>query len=165
MKGILFSADMANAVAEGRKTQTRRISVNYNVGDVLYVKEAWQASKIYDDYKPSEIPYGEKINYLAKPFAIDWGKKRPSLFMCGHQARSIIHVRKIRTEILNDISLGDAIAEGFNTVDEFSKKWESLYGVGSFDDRPLCVVEFMGIPLNGPDDLTIFDSIYGPMAV
>jgi len=186
MKGILFSADMANAIYEGRKTTTRRpikgasywwilhpfstggvirdldsgkLSANFNIGDgdpyygrtidlpyklgdVLYVKESWQAGSEFDNLSPAKIPIDAKINYLASPKNGEWGKARSSLFMCEHQARMRIKIINVYVQRLNQISPIEATFEGFQSVNEFEQKWESLYGKGEFDKRWVCVIDF-----------------------
>ncbi len=188
MKGILFTADMANAIYEGRKTTTRRpikganydwelhqfstggvirdldsgnISVNFDIGDgdphfgrtvdlpykigeVIYVKEKWQARSKFDHLSPSKIPLNAEINYLASPKSGEWGKVRSSLFMCEHQSRMRIKIISVYVQRVNQISTIEAIAEGFQSVEEFEQKWESLYGIGQFDNRWVCVIKSGG---------------------
>lgn len=188
MKGMLFSDDMANAIVDGRKSQTRRpikgadaawelhnygtggvirnidsdqLSANFNTGNdgsffgcviplpykldqVLYVKERWQAQKCFDSFRPSDIDADAKINFLARPIPsqFGWGKVRSSLFMCERHARSLIVVKGVRIERLNQISHDDCLCEGFACVSDYAHKWESLYGIWAFDNRWVAVNDF-----------------------
>ena len=69
MKGIAFSAEMAQAIYEGRKTQTRRvmepqpkggiveIKPRYKLGEILYVKEPWRVGAWNADQTKAALDY------------------------------------------------------------------------------------------------------------
>jgi len=88
------------------------------VGDRLWVREAWATHRMYDLYKPSGLdPEVAPIVYLAgrqdyktKPAII--GKTRPSIFMPRWAARTVLQIRDVRVERLQDISEEDAVDEG-----------------------------------------------------
>lgn len=133
----------------------------YQVGDIIYVRETFgvvYSSNEYDDdprvyYKASPDPYD--MHHDVK-------KWKPSIHMPKEYARLFLIVKDVRIERLNEISEEDAIAEGIerfksgfksygkhfceNTIcppiESFSRLWESIYGIGSFDNRYVWVTEF-----------------------
>lgn len=105
-KPILFSTEMVEAISEGIKTQTRRIkkgdNPQFQTGDILWVRETW-------------AEFGNGFIYKADSFQEhkDIGVKwRPSIHMPKKAARIFLEVTNVRCERLQDISEGDAIAEG-----------------------------------------------------
>jgi hypothetical protein len=141
MKGILFKPEMIQAIIEGRKTQTRRVikpqpiiaqtykgltlkdleydgfKPRYQVGEPVYIKEAWATEKQYDHLKPSEIPHTAKIFYVSDgvgewPTNLSIGKLRSPLFLPEPFARYFILIKDVRAERLQEISEWDAQAEG-----------------------------------------------------
>ena len=134
---ILFSTPMVQAILEGRKTMTRRISkhqywsfselidVNNNgitqktdrsvsckygsVGDKLWVRETWCNLN-----KPGIDPeYVFKTETLdAEDYDPSEWKWKPSIHMPKAAARIWLEIVSIRVEHLQDISEADAIAEG-----------------------------------------------------
>jgi len=139
---ILFNAEMVRAVLAGRKTQTRRVvklpdscgfatyfhpteytfshwdrgyeedvatvPCPYGVpGDRLWVREAWGASA----RKPSE---GDRIWYRADNDRPTWAgdRWRPSIHMPRWASRILLEVTDVRVERVQEISEGDAVAEG-----------------------------------------------------
>lgn len=87
-------------------------------GDQLWVKENWRASPAYDLSKPSGIPLGSAIGYLAGGGdlpASNAGKQRTSLFMPRWASRITLEVTGVRVERLQAISEADAAAEGVET--------------------------------------------------
>jgi hypothetical protein len=80
--------------------------------------------------------------------------KRPALFMPRVASRILLRVVDVRLERLQDISAGDAVAEGIlpTTVHDpvlaYRGVWESINGEGSWDANPLVwVVEFYPDPI------------------
>lgn len=59
-----------------------------------------------------------------------------------------IKITDWRIEHLIDITLADAIAEGFNTIDEFMEAWETIHGHRS----PATLVEVLTFKLAEDDD-------------
>lgn len=113
-------------------------------GDRLYVKENYK----YHDWTEDGTPYLEYIGgdvILKEPDSHEWAMKlfcdvwadlsdpdnyaidgrasdrkwRPSLFMPRWASRTHLKLEGIRIERLRDISESDAIAEGFESRDEF----------------------------------------------
>lgn len=125
---ILFSAPMIRAILEGRKSQTRRViahndgakpvsSPRIQVGDRLWVREAWRSFKISDHLPPREL----------EPQTIWWeadgdgqvpanessfGRLRPGIHMPRWTSRLTLIVTDVRVMLLQDISPEDAAAEG-----------------------------------------------------
>jgi hypothetical protein len=141
---IIFSGAMVRALLDGRKTQTRRLATSplrrCEAGDRLYVREAlW----IVGD----GIRYGEPANdYLFDPddfatlHAYDaarelWVRKVrdgvraigiPSIHMPRWASRLTLIVEGVKAERLNNISEGDAVAEGVQPVnDPRGPAWKS----------------------------------------
>ena len=97
------------------------------VGDLLWVREAWQTWSQYDDIKPSELPLPCLICYLADggtnfkwhgmdTSCIAAGKYRNARFAPRWASRITLEVTGVRIERLRDISKPDAIAEGLVTT-------------------------------------------------
>lgn len=130
------------------------IHPNYQVGDDLYVREAFQFVETqYDGYCICYRADGEirKILYNEED---DWGNPkgcygignpvkdffegpwRPSIHMPRWAARLIMPVTEIRIQRLDDITEEDAQAEGVTPGKEscndyrcaFLRKWDELYG-------------------------------------
>jgi hypothetical protein len=75
--------------------------------------------------------------------------KRPALFMPRVASRILLQVVDVRVERLQDISAGDAVAEGVLTapaadpVLAYRGVWEGINGAGSWEANPLVwVLEF-----------------------
>lgn len=136
---ILFSPPMVRALRDGRKTQTRRvgkmkpgvmmddlewsgpagtirtgtakrehIKVPYAVGDRLWVRE-------------SVMPAADRAGNIfgASIYAADCANPRgftPGMFMRRALSRIILTVTDVRVQRLQDISEGDAIAEGIGRI-------------------------------------------------
>lgn len=89
----------------------------YQVGEVVYVKEAWATEKRYDPFKPSELPYYPKIFYVSDgvgewPSNLSIGRLRSPLHLTEAFARYFIKITDVRAERLQEISEEDAKAEG-----------------------------------------------------
>ena len=177
---ILFSAPMVRALLDGSKTQTRRVMkiqpTHFNPvgvprlaqsvgnsdviacpygqpGDQLWVKEThWR------DDEDGAILYAANSVDLA---VVDQNKHetgsprynwKPSIFMRREYSRITLEVVSARVERLNDISRGDAMAEGcpFPNMAKgddprkwYADLWNAINGPGSWDKNPwVWVVEF-----------------------
>lgn len=105
------------------------VAAKYQVGDVLYVREAWRALPEWDHVPPSKLHLGAAICYEADKDSDDmgWGKPRQAMFMCKWMARHWIEVTGVRVQRIQEISEEDAIAEGF------TEKWTCLHpGIASY---------------------------------
>jgi len=138
---ISYTPEMIRARREGRKSVTRRIILpqpevfdnagrpdysclsdpkrNWQVGDLLWVKETYCHGVEWDDCKPSKVDLlcgGNDIWYFADgPRPTEgWGKKRSAMFMPKWAARSWDEIVSIRVEQLWEITEEDAIREGIS---------------------------------------------------
>lgn len=90
-----------------------------NVGDRLWVREAWRVSSAQDKIKPINLPEDLTVEYSAG-FSADnlTGKRRSSIHMPRWASRINLEITGIRVERLQDISEADAIAEGAQRFDD-----------------------------------------------
>lgn len=103
-----------------------------SIGDRLWVQETWSTeSDEYDGWPPRDIPWRAEYLYRADDpqgyrDPIPW---RPSIFMPRWVSRIDLDMVDIRAERLHDLSVDDAIAEGFTeeTAPDFIKAWDSLH--------------------------------------
>ena len=135
-KPILFNTEMVRAIQEGRKTQTRRIIKGLPLyppflevdegrgwledsesgtfyaleafskvqpGDVLYVRETWALASYGYIYRADRDSPG---------FVGRW---YPSIHMPRKAARIFLKVKDIRAERLQEITSGEAVAEGIKS--------------------------------------------------
>lgn len=83
-------------------------------GDLLWVRETWATTEVWDNVKPSNLPIkGVPIWYCDDDF--DEYKKRPSIFMPRWASRITLRVTDVRVERIQDISEADAVAEGLES--------------------------------------------------
>jgi hypothetical protein len=192
---------MVRAILDGRKTMTRRVVKVYSgdgavvlngnmsehtlgklkcpygqVGDRLWVRETWRVMRKWDDTPPRSIPDNQTVEYCADDYRGFFnGKTRVSIHMPRWACRIQLEVTGVRIERLQDISEGDAIAEGLVTMPQFDwttqkptgrilaettqsppywdtpktafqTLWESINGPGSWAANPFVwVIEFKRI--------------------
>jgi len=110
----------------------------YQVGDLLYVKEAYYHGIEWDDCRPGEVDPlcgGNDLWYAAAgpPPTEGWGKKRSPLFMPKWAARLWLRVTEVKDpHRIQDISKEDAWAEGcpnpspIDARDWFAELWDSI---------------------------------------
>lgn len=165
---IPFKPAMVRAILEGRKTQTRRISVaRWKVGGRLWVREAWQALPEFDHLPPREIPPGSQIIHLAERDSFRWDSRyRHSQFMPRWASRLTLIVEDVRVQRLREISCADAISEGIRAQansatidgdtpdprDAFWMLWDSIngkrYGCSWRDNPFVAAITFRAIKAN-----------------
>lgn len=109
MAGIIFSAESVLALLAGTKTQTRRVVKTErcpygNVGDLLWVREAWgkHCGIVYyrADGAPEDDEHSEGFRW------------KPAMFMARVNARIELEITSVRQEYLQAINEEDAKAEG-----------------------------------------------------
>ncbi|EFO33923.1 PmgT [Roseibium sp. TrichSKD4] len=106
----------------------------YQVGDLLYVREAWKTFACLDKVKPSELPVndvsgagvlyladgtwrslsanGERCKCRVREITPIFGRYRPGMHMPRWASRITLKVTDVRVQRLQDISEKDAKAEG-----------------------------------------------------
>ena len=127
-RGILMSDVMAQACAEGRKTQTRRVIRNvttglldgqgppcpYGVpGNLLAVREAW-APHADDERENIARP---KVFYRANGGDPHVNRWRPSIHMPRWATRTWLRLTALRIERVQEITLADCLAEGMDPTE------------------------------------------------
>ena len=96
------------------------LDVPYQVGDRLYVREAWRSEVAYDDLSPAAMGGEEPLRYEADGSHQTWGypamskvgRLRQGIHMPRWASRLTLTVTDVRVQRLQDISEADAIAEG-----------------------------------------------------
>ncbi len=88
-------------------------------GDRLWVRETWAADAQVDAVAPRDLSQGEPIHYPADGVVrqtgcamLTTGKGRPSIHMPRWASRILLEITDVRVERLQDISEGQAQAEG-----------------------------------------------------
>lgn len=128
------------------------------VGDTLWVREAWNVSGMSFGFKPKDAAlFASKDAWKYRATDTGWQHGwRPSIHMPREAARIFLRVTDIRVQRLQEISEEDAIAEGcqgsytpsyisFGEVvgpygempcDQFRQLWSDVYGSNSWDANP-----------------------------
>lgn len=172
-KPILFSAPMVRAILEGHKTMTRRIvkpqpperlwpiwaqfprqeaGMRYAVGDRLWVKEAIEASDLWDGQLRTRYKAdGAWVWDLDNPCLWCWKRNSlPSMFLPRGMSRITLEVTSHRVERVQEITEEAAIAEGmqeptlcdlggmlrqaaWSERQVFSRLWNHLHGKDAWD--------------------------------
>jgi hypothetical protein len=123
------------------------------VGDRLWVREAWKAHTTFDHLPPRELPKSH-LWYLADDGYKAESRTRASMHMPRWASRITLEITEVRVERLQDISQADAIAEGappsHPSIDKVSHEfgypdfsrswyaqlWEQINGAGSWEANP-----------------------------
>ncbi len=90
------------------------VIIPWQVGDRLRVREAWAVDKVFDFFKPSELPEGIAIWYATEPRPAWVGRTRSSMFMPKWASRKWLTVTGVKAERLQNISYKDILAEGWD---------------------------------------------------
>ena len=114
---ILFSPLMMRALISGEKSQTRRLSSSplskLKTGDRLYTREAFRAPAYVDHISPANICASLPIDYEADKTAFNASARlRPGIHQPRFMSRVTLTVTDVKRERLQDITAGDALAEG-----------------------------------------------------
>jgi len=114
---MLGDAEISNADWQAR---TMRASpIKHNVGDRLWVREAYRLDSQLDAVRPAEMSAYEPVHYEADGIVrtmscamIEAGRLRASMHMPRWASRITLIVTGVKVERLQDIPNEDAIAEG-----------------------------------------------------
>lgn len=113
----------------------------YRPSDIAYVTEAWKTYDSLDHLRPSEVPPGSAVAYLADgepEFHV--GRYRHARFMCRWMSRCRVLIVGAHPERVQDITEEDAQREGITGDDSlvgqivnpyrtaFADLWDSIYG-------------------------------------
>lgn len=139
---LLFSAPMALAFIEGRKTVTRRTDrrlLKAQPGDLLLGKEAWGTISGLDAIAPSDMPTHAPVKtpvfYLADGHHPHAGKTRVSIHMPDWACRIRARIESVREEPLQDITDEDVKAEGLKCLSkDGGRTWK--WGIPDRDGWP-----------------------------
>lgn len=131
------------------------------VGDRLWVRETFRLYDL-DECPHADFPCGCPRNgtplYKASHDCDDGEKWKPSIHMPRSACRLILEITNIRVERLQDVSVEDAKAEGFDysthpsaikmgyaigAKTNFRFAWEEIYGPNAWNKNPwVWIVEF-----------------------
>lgn len=119
VRPILFQVDMVRAIIGAHKSQTRRVltksTPNYQIGDLLYVREGFQYDTLDID-RDGSFPCW--YNADGEPTTDNWGPKKPSIHMPKRYSRLTLKIKHVRRQLLQEITPDDALAEGIDPVVE-----------------------------------------------
>ncbi|VTQ01812.1 hypothetical protein [Sphingobacterium daejeonense] len=105
---------------EKYKSELIRVDAKFRIGDILWVREAWNS------FDSSMVPYVYRASDL-KSIGHKW---KPSILMPFDAARIFLKVKNIKVEKLQYISEKDAISEGIdNHIDDEGKHQFYIYPV------------------------------------
>jgi hypothetical protein len=152
-----------------KEPATKKIKISYNAGDVLWVRETFlkyakgqdggSADRLYA-YKADATDSSEELRkeYLLLGYPYKW---RPSIHIPRAASRLTLEIKDVRIERVQDISEGDAKAEGVDTSHcfcgvpelkdkchrhKFMELWDKLNAKRGYpwDSNPwVYVIEFM----------------------
>lgn len=159
--GTTVLGDTTICNADWQSRTMRPCPIKYNVDDRLWVREAWQTEREFDQYSPSTIEdmchaAGYKkpwcpIRYDADGALANWdggafhGRTRASMHMPRWASRLTLVVTGVKIERLQDISEADAKAEGAEPIlvppdggscpriEGFRELWQSINGPSSWE--------------------------------
>ncbi|ASP90756.1 hypothetical protein [Sinorhizobium meliloti] len=125
------------------------VPVKISRGDRLWVRETWQGLS-FGDCQPTKSSLCE-VRYAATDPCADLDGEargypwRPSIFMPRWASRLTLIVTDVRLERLQDISIGDALAEGWPGAVEANKMpatkwyrhlWDEINSAGAWHANP-----------------------------
>ena len=127
-------------------------------GDRLWVREAWNKFPPWEGYFYAADDHSFGIGECddsdhIEPHDLRW---KPSTNMPREASRLTLEITEVRVERLNEISEGDAEAEGCfalgdadcTAVEQFRRLWESINGPGSWALNPFVwVITFRRVGL------------------
>ncbi|WP_370194273.1 MULTISPECIES: hypothetical protein [Aurantimonas] len=108
-------------VLDPGNAEWRQREVRFEIGDRLYVREAWRTLQANDCIAPRNLPQDpSKVTFEADPERRNplwaFGRLRPGMHMPRWASRLTLAVTDVRVQRLQAISEADAIAEGIEFV-------------------------------------------------
>jgi hypothetical protein len=96
-------------------------------GELLWVRETWAVSSIYDGVRPRDVPrFGVRYAATGERRGI---KNRPNIFMPRWASRLTLRLTGIRAQRLHDIGEADALAEGIEHAIRPFGDWKLIDGI------------------------------------
>jgi len=138
------------------------VKPRYQVGEVVYIKEAWCRS-CQDEFKDGSICYKNDLGakWKGENTCVE-GKWASPLFMPAWAARYFIQITDVRAERLQEITLQDIQAEGITlgagggldwTIEargDYQRLWDSINKEYPWSTNPWCW-KYSFIKVNKPD--------------
>ncbi|MBA4204635.1 MAG: hypothetical protein C0457_06575 [Polymorphum sp.] len=133
------------------------VRARYAPGDRLWVREAWRTIDMWDHVPPRDLGTIAPVRYEADgavtepPYwastgePVAYGRYRHGRFMPRRLSRVTLIVTAVRVQRLNDITRGDAMAEGcpFPNMQDgpdprewYAGLWDTLHGPGAWTANP-----------------------------
>ena len=161
-RGVIMTGGPIPAILAGVKTRTRRmptaIWAKLHPGDRLWVRETWTHE--HDTLEGARAAHEDAMEQSSVIYRASTTSKwagtvrwKPSLHMPRWASRITLSVTSVRSELLQDITEDDAIAEGVMMWPDlsgdregevegcararFAELWDNLHGGGSWAANPV----------------------------
>ena len=145
---ILFSSEMVCALLEGRKTETRRLTLSKRGNPTVWARlaDTWQDVDRQHRLWVREAfrRHGTQVIYRAdcsleqRGDASPW---RPSIHMPRALSRLTLVLSGVARQRLHDISEAEARREGaISGIAGFSAVWQGIHGAKAWADNPNVIV-------------------------
>jgi len=111
------------------------------VGDLLFVREAWQVWDEYANTPADSIPGEARLRINCPADGNPWPTRtRSPIFMPRWASRILLELTGVRVERVQEISEVDAIAEGVEDWRAYVKLWDALNAKRGYgwDVNPFC---------------------------
>ncbi len=123
-------------------------------GDRLYVREEWCSTPAYDDLAPRDMGGEEPVRFRADDATFNWaeadgsrsGRRRAGMHMPRWASRLTLIVEDVRVERLQEISEGDAWAEG--VCQAIEDEANTKFGDVTVEERRAIVRGYIGSGVN-----------------
>lgn len=122
-----FVGAMGTHVEEGFPESAKHWN-HIQPGDRLYVREAWRVTKTLDNDAPRDLDHTTMPEWLASDPELFQGRKRRGMHLPRWASRITLIITDVRVQRLQEISSGDAAAEG---VEHDSDGWRDYQMPGT----------------------------------
>lgn len=140
---MYFKPELIALIEEGKKTQTRRLCKPSETGGVKYPND----DRLHWGFAP-QIPLDSTMGMVKdRNGRRKWAVGQTLAIAPGRGKHGVGFIKLISIGIahgVSDISDADALAEGFNSRDEFLAKWDEINGTGK-RDLPVWILSFVYI--------------------